>query len=102
MLRVIPRRLAEEDYMRKYGPDDTTTSTTTPNTTTAEPYAPPLDWWDGNTWIMGGVYDFQRKSISEMYLASIYFALTTITTVGYGDITPVRVYVCAYMCVSRA
>ena len=88
--------------MRKYGPDDTTTSTTTPNTTTAEPYAPPLDWWDGNTWIMGGVYDFQRKSISEMYLASIYFALTTITTVGYGDITPVRVYVCAYMCVSRA
>eukprot|EP01023_Acetabularia_acetabulum_P016557 TRINITY_DN1816_c0_g1_i1.p1 TRINITY_DN1816_c0_g1~~TRINITY_DN1816_c0_g1_i1.p1 ORF type:complete len:729 (+),score=74.15 TRINITY_DN1816_c0_g1_i1:152-2188(+) len=32
--------------------------------------------------------DIISKSKAHLYLASIYFALTTVTTVGYGDVTP--------------
>ena len=39
------------------------------------------------------VEEFQRNSLAEMYLASIYFALTTITTTGYGDVVAVSVRV---------
>ena len=91
-MSVISHLRAEQGYQEKYGPSDMTTSTTTPNTTAPIPFESPSEWWEGNTWIMR-VPDFQRKSISEMYLASIYFALMTITTIGYGDIVPVRVRV---------
>lgn len=45
-----------------------------------DPTAPPATWWDG----MG--YDDDDEA--NKYLTSIYWAFTTITTVGYGDITP--------------
>ena len=34
------------------------------------------------TWMEG---DVSELPISEIYLASVYFTVTTITTVGYGD-----------------
>lgn len=37
------------------------------------------------TWM--GVGDYLRISAYEQYLTSFYFTITTITTVGYGDIT---------------
>ena len=81
--------LAENEYQEKFGPDVTTT---TPNTTAPISYEAPPQWWEGNTWIMR-VQDYQQKSLAEMYLASIYFALMTITTVGYGDVVPVCIRV---------
>jgi len=39
------------------------------------------------TWIT--VYQLQDKSNYERYITSLYFSFTTITTVGYGDISPV-------------
>ena len=81
---------ADEAYQEKYGDPALTTPTTTPNPNITEPISlqKPPEWWDGNSWPMG-VEDFQRDSLAEMYMASIYFALMTITTIGYGDITPV-------------
>jgi hypothetical protein len=37
------------------------------------------------TWM--GTGDYYRLSAYEQYLTSFYFTITTITTVGYGDIT---------------
>jgi len=39
-----------------------------------------------STWIMRG--QFEDFSPSKIYLTAYYFAMTTLTTVGYGDITP--------------
>ena len=89
-MRVISFFLAEQNYQEKYGPADVTTSTTTPNITVTESisYEAPSEWWEGMTWPMR-TQDYQQKSLAEMYMASIYFALMTITTVGYGDVVPV-------------
>ena len=36
-------------------------------------------------WLLGG--EFNQKDTAEQYLVSLYFTITTITTVGYGDIS---------------
>jgi len=41
----------------------------------------------GETWMV--TYDLIGKSLSERYVASLYFAIMTMITVGYGDIVPV-------------
>ena len=96
-MTVMSLSLADQDFQDKYGPAVTTTSsgpavtttsTTTPNTTAPISYEAPPQWWEGNTWT-SRVKDYQRESLAEMYLASTYFALMTITTIGYGDIVPV-------------
>ena len=38
------------------------------------------------TWIIR--YNYLDKTPGEQYIASMYFTYTTLTTVGYGDITP--------------
>lgn len=44
-----------------------------------------------NTWI-GGSYSFanETESKTELYLTSLYWSVTTFTTVGYGDFSPVN------------
>jgi hypothetical protein len=39
---------------------------------------------DGDTWIEAG--GFEDYNLLELYFTSYYFTVTTITTVGYGDI----------------
>ena len=40
---------------------------------------------EGDTWIEAGGYE--GLSIFDLYVTSYYFTVTTITTVGYGDIS---------------
>ena len=42
-----------------------------------------------SNWVCAGNYE--RQPILEQYVISLYAAVTTLTTVGYGDITPVTV-----------
>ena len=51
------------------------------------------------TEVVQRLQSYQSGSIAELYLASIYFALATITTIGYGDIVPVSGRVCMHVCV---
>lgn len=50
--------------------------------------------FDDNTWLgsfggsSGGSYDIEQESLFERYVTSLYLALTTFTTVGYGDFSP--------------
>ena len=88
LMSVIALLVAEQNYEDKYGP--AATSTTTPNITESNSisYEASPEWWEHNTWPMR-IQEYQQKSLAEMYMASIYFALMTITTVGYGDVVPV-------------
>lgn len=54
----------------------------------------PFIWRDSpnSNWLMAGGYTHQdtqkKKYVRSIYLASYYFCITTMTSVGYGDITP--------------
>lgn len=44
-------------------------------------------------------YGFDEDEPFQQYLASFYFIVTTITTVGYGDISPLRHYERLFTCI---
>lgn len=44
-----------------------------------------MEEFDDNGWVMKHAY--QHQSNSELYLIGFYFTITTITTVGYGDMS---------------
>ena len=45
-----------------------------------------LEGLEPDTWVIR--YSFQDSSNFERYTACVHFIITTITTVGYGDISP--------------
>lgn len=40
----------------------------------------------GSTWIGYNNTDFKNESMSDRYVTSMYWSITTLTTVGYGDL----------------
>eukprot|EP00958_Prasinococcus_capsulatus_P007464 scaffold699_cov385-Prasinococcus_capsulatus_cf.AAC.9 len=48
--------------------------------------------FDQDTWV--GMFEPRLPSspVIDQYITSVYWAFTTITTVGYGDISPVNIY----------
>lgn len=48
-------------------------------------YSARLDDFNPDTWIVR--YNFQNDSKSKQYISALYWSLTTLTTVGYGDIS---------------
>ena len=43
------------------------------------------------TWISGDLEEKDKTSNAELYLVSLYYVITTMTTVGYGDISPTKI-----------
>lgn len=50
-------------------------------------YVTVLESPDINTWVI--VRNLQDSSVSDQYVNALYWAMTTLATVGYGDIVPV-------------
>ena len=42
------------------------------------------------TWIALTIQNFETESLSHLYVVSIYWSITTLATVGYGDLHPVN------------
>ena len=47
-------------------------------------YLAALNYYDPNSWVYRN--GLEHKSTFTLYIASIYYAFTALTTVGYGDI----------------
>ncbi|RHY28257.1 hypothetical protein DYB32_006106 [Aphanomyces invadans] len=62
------------------------------------------DMYDGASWIQQ--QNLGNSSLGEKYITSLYFAFTTMATVGYGDILPTThvevIYVTFYMLVGAS
>ena len=43
-----------------------------------------------STWISGDFEDITKTSNGELYMVAFYYIVTTLTTVGYGDIYPTK------------
>ncbi|RHY48210.1 hypothetical protein DYB38_003927 [Aphanomyces astaci] len=62
------------------------------------------DLYEGSSWILD--QNLNNATLGEKYVTSLYFAFTTMATVGYGDILPIThlevVYVTFYMLVGAS
>ncbi|KAG8368796.1 hypothetical protein BUALT_Bualt15G0084000 [Buddleja alternifolia] len=56
---------------------------------------------EGNTWIGSAIPNFKETSLLIRYISALYWSITTMTTVGYGDIHAVNalemVFIIVYM-----
>jgi Ca2+-binding EF-hand superfamily protein/CRP-like cAMP-binding protein len=70
----------------------------------ADPETEPEQAWF-NSYTHGG-FDWEQSTTGEQYLLALYWSITTVTTVGYGDVLPAsnyeRMYVIGAMLVGGA
>eukprot|EP00828_Plagiopyla_frontata_P046040 TRINITY_DN8052_c0_g2_i1.p1 TRINITY_DN8052_c0_g2~~TRINITY_DN8052_c0_g2_i1.p1 ORF type:complete len:451 (+),score=54.94 TRINITY_DN8052_c0_g2_i1:23-1375(+) len=52
-------------------------------------YIAKLEDFSPDSWIFN--FDLMEKSQVELYIASLYYVLSTLSTIGYGDITPISI-----------
>lgn len=47
---------------------------------------------ESKTWVISNDYEiYHKQNPTQLYLISVYYVITTMTTVGYGDISPTKV-----------
>ncbi|GAB5367418.1 hypothetical protein AAMO2058_001228400 [Amorphochlora amoebiformis] len=60
--------------------------------------------FDDTTWVFNNAFGLENENAATKYVTSLYWAITTLTTVGYGDISPVnndeRAWVMIYMMIN--
>jgi Ion channel len=50
-----------------------------------------LSWYD-LTWLSTAGVDLEKDSLQSQYIQSLYFSITIMATIGFGDITPQNGY----------
>ena len=57
-----------------------------------------MDWFDdyNSTWLSTADIDLDRDSLRSKYTQALYFSVTIMATIGFGDIVRAPLYLCMH------